>query len=165
MDCLIEVVFHLLEDLVPDAWWENEKIFNQRKSFWLCYWSWFSMVPAVPLARPSGLYLALFGYNFEKYNGVFPKCFTEFSDKNICHYSKRAKPASPATSCVRDQDATTAPARHMLETGSLNWAKFILQWFISFPEFIEFAEFNESSLHLGKTPMYSSVSRKYHLQS
>ena len=22
--------------------------------------------------------------------GVFPKCFTEFSDKNICHYSKRA---------------------------------------------------------------------------
>ena len=23
--------------------------------------------------------------------GVFPKCFTEFSDKNICHYSKRAQ--------------------------------------------------------------------------
>ena len=25
-----------------------------------------------------------------------------------------------ATSCVRDQDATTAPARYMIETGSLN---------------------------------------------
>ena len=25
-----------------------------------------------------------------------------------------------ATSCVRDQDATIAPARHMSETGSLN---------------------------------------------
>ena len=26
----------------------------------------------------------------------------------------------PATSCVREQDATTAPTRHMGETGSLN---------------------------------------------
>ena len=24
-------------------------------------------------------------------NGVFPKCFTEFSDKNICHSRKRAR--------------------------------------------------------------------------
>ena len=34
----------------------------------------------------------------------------------------------PATSYVRDQNATTVPARHMWETGSLNWAKFMLQW-------------------------------------
>ena len=46
--------------------------------------------------------------------------FSKFSDKNICHYSKRARTCQPTTSCVRDQDATTAPARHMLETGSLN---------------------------------------------
>ena len=68
-----------------------------------------------------------------------------------------------ATSCVRDQDATTEPARHVWETGSLNsvqdavteparhtWetgslnsVQFMLQWFIILPEF---AEFNETSL-------------------
>ena len=26
---------------------------------------------------------------WKEYIGVFPKCFTKFSDKNICHYSKR----------------------------------------------------------------------------
>ena len=44
-----------------------------------------------------------------------------------------------AISCVRDQDATTAPARHTLETGSLNWAQFMLL------RFIRWSEFNESS--------------------
>ena len=73
--------------------------------------------------------------------------FAEFSDKNICHYSKRAWTCHPATSCVRDQDATPVPARHMWETRSLNWAQFRLQWFIRFPEF------NEFLFHLGKTPM------------
>ena len=34
----------------------------------------------------------------------------EFSDKNICH---SVKGLEPAISCIRDQDATTAPARHM----------------------------------------------------
>ena len=33
---------------------------------------------------------------------------------------------------------------------SLNWIPFMLQWFISFPEF---DEFSESSAHLGKTPI------------
>ena len=53
--------------------------------------------------------------SFDCYNGVFPKCrteFAEFSDKNICHYSKRARTYRIATSCVRDQDATKAPATH-----------------------------------------------------
>ena len=39
--------------------------------------------------------------------------FTEFRDKNICHYSCTVKGLKPATSCTRDQDATTVPARHM----------------------------------------------------
>ena len=52
------------------------------------------------------------------------------------------KGLEPATSCARSQNATTVPARHMWETGSLNWPQFMLQWFIRFPEF---AEFNESS--------------------
>ena len=32
----------------------------------------------------------LFTCQIHCYNGFFSKCFTEFSDKNICHYSKRA---------------------------------------------------------------------------
>ena len=56
----------------------------------------------------------------------------------------------PATSCARDQDATTAPARHRWETGSLNWSQFMLQWFIRFPKFTEFTEF---LFQLGKTPL------------
>ena len=50
----------------------------------------------------------------------------------------RVKGLEPATSCVRDQDATTLPARHMWETAFLNWTQFKLQWFIRFPEFAEF---------------------------
>ena len=76
--------------------------------------------------------------------------FNEFSVKNICHYNKRAQTCHPTTSCVRDQDATTAPARHMWETGSLNWPQFMLQWFIRFPEVTEFSEF---LFQLEKTPM------------
>ena len=34
----------------------------------------------------------------------------------------------PATSCVRDQDDSTAPARYIWEKGSLNWAQFIFQY-------------------------------------
>ena len=67
--------------------------------------------------------------------GVFPKCFTEFSefsDKNI--FVITVKRLEPATSCVRIQDSTIAPTRQML------------QLFISFPEFAELAEFNQSSV-------------------
>ena len=37
--------------------------------------------------------------------------FKKFSDKNISHYT--VKGLELATSCVRDQDATTAPVTHM----------------------------------------------------
>ena len=57
------------------------------------------------------------------------------------------KGLEPVTSCIRDQDATTDPARHMWETGSSSWAQLILQWFIRFPEF---SEFNESSVPFRK---------------
>ena len=46
----------------------------------------------------------------------FLNVFTEFSDKKYLSL----KGLKPATSCERDQDATTAPARHMCETGCLN---------------------------------------------
>ena len=60
-------------------------------------------------------------HNNRFYIGVFPKCFAEFAEfsgKNICHYSKRAWTCHTEIACVRDQDATTAPKRHMWETGS-----------------------------------------------
>ena len=53
----------------------------------------------------------------------FPKCFhwiRWIQWKNICCYCKRARTCHPTTSCVRDQDDTTTPARHMWETRSLN---------------------------------------------
>ena len=78
---------------------------------------------------------------------VFLNVLTEFSDKYICHYSKRARTCHPATSRVRDQDATTVPARHMRETVSLNLVQFILQWFI------KFAEFSEFLFHSGENPL------------
>ena len=81
-------------------------------------------------------------------NWVFHKCFRWIQWQNICHYCKRAQTCHSATPCVRDQDATTALARHMWETGSLNWVQFKLQWFSRFPEF---AEFTELLFHLGKT--------------
>ena len=71
--------------------------------------------------------------------------FAEFSDKHIVITAKGFK---PAISCVRDQNATTAPTRHLWETESLNWLQFMLQWFIRIDEFAEFR------LHLGKTPLY-----------
>ena len=84
----------------------------------------------------------------------FLNVFTEFSDKNICHYLKGLK---SATSCVRNQDATTAPARHVRgrifklspihASDSLN--------------LLIFTEFNESSDPFRKTSktyiMYASA--------
>ena len=58
------------------------------------------------------------------------------------------KGLGPATSCVRDQDATTVSARHIWTPRSLNWTQFMLEWFTRFPEFAEFSEFNESSAPL-----------------
>ena len=54
--------------------------------------------------------------------------FAEFSDKiQIYHYCKRAQICHPVTPCVSDQDATTVPARQMLETGSLNGLQFMFK--------------------------------------
>ena len=46
----------------------------------------------------------------------FLNVFTEFSDKKYLSL----KGFKPATSCVKDHGATTAQARHMCQTGSLN---------------------------------------------
>ena len=47
----------------------------------------------------------------------FLNVFTEFRE---IIFVITTKGLEPATSCVRDQDTTTAPARHMSDTGSLN---------------------------------------------
>ena len=62
----------------------------------------------------------------------------------------------------KDQDATTVPERHMWETRILNWAQFILRWFIRSPEFTEFRECNESSAPFEKT-LLSSIYISRHL--
>ena len=71
--------------------------------------------------------------------------------QKICQCSKRAQTCHSATCCVRVQDATTAPARHMWETGSLNQAQFMLQWLS-----ISLNSLNSVKvpLRLGKTPLF-----------
>ena len=66
---------------------------------------------------------------FEEYFAMefFLNMKCEFIDKNI--FVITAKGLEPANSCVTDKDVTTAPARHMWETGSLNWVKVMVQWF------------------------------------
>ena len=59
-----------------------------------------------------GVHIDLVTLILEFFLNIFTE-FSEFRDKNIWHYSKRSRTRHPATSCVRDQDATTAPARHM----------------------------------------------------
>ena len=79
----------------------------------------------------------------------FLNVFTEFSDTNICRYRKRARTCHTATSCVRDQHATPAPARHMWETVSLNQAQLMLHWL---PISLNSLNSVKVLLHLGKTP-------------
>ena len=45
--------------------------------------------------------------------GVFPKCLSLNSVNLVTKKFMTLKGFEPATSCVRDQHATTAPARHM----------------------------------------------------
>ena len=49
-----------------------------------------------------------------------------------------------ATSCVRGQNTTTAPARHIWETASLNQAQIMLRWLLDSP----------NSLNLVKVPLH-----------
>ena len=90
-------------------------------------------------------------YVHESNNRVFPNCFhwiRRIQWQNICLCLKGLEPAA---SCVRDQYATTTPAIHIWETGSSNWAHFMLQWFIRFPNSLNSMKL---LLHLGKTPMW-----------
>ena len=67
--------------------------------------------------------------------------FSELSYKNIFHYNKKEIRMLPQHQ------------QHMWGTGSLNWAQFMLQWFIRFPDFAEFIEFNERAASFRKTPL------------
>ena len=68
-------------------------------------------------------------------------------------FAIRVKGFEPGTSCVRVQDATTVPARHMWKAESLNWPKFMLQWFGRFSEFADFP-FHLVKLHCLK-PLFT----------
>ena len=90
-----------------------------------------------------------FQHHFQRI-GVFPKCFHRIQRIQWQKYLS-SKELKLATSCVRDQDVA---ARHIWETGSLNWAQFMLQWFIRFPEF---AEFSESSVPRRNNSVFQMV--------
>ena len=66
----------------------------------------------------------LFAYHFVPIMNstmeFFLNVFTEFSKFNDKIFVLTIKGLEPDTSCVRDQDATTLPARRVQETGSLN---------------------------------------------
>ena len=81
---------------------------------------------------------------------------TEFNEFGVI----TVKGLEPATQSplVRDQGATTVPARHMLETGSLNQGQFMLQWLSISLNSVKVL------LHLGKTPLYPYV-QKVHVRS
>ena len=50
--------------------------------------------------------------------------------------------------CVRNRHVITAPGRHRQQRGPLNWANFMLHWFMRNPEFTEFL------FHLRKTELF-----------
>ena len=110
-------------------WWKEQ----QQKCFGLFVTKLQSFILTVRFVRfpEFPLYLRKTPSSIEFFLNVVTE-FAEFSDKNICHYSKRAQTCHPATSCVRDQDATTAPARqlspiHASVIYQIPWIRWI-QW-------------------------------------
>ena len=81
---------------------------------------------------------------FEFSLNVFTE-FSEFSDKNIFHYNKRAWTCKLL--CKRPGCYHSTSKTHVKDRIFKLSPKFILQWFISFPEFTEFL------FYLGKTPV------------
>ena len=71
------------------------------------------------------------------------KCFTEFtefSDKNICHYNKRTRTCHTTASCERDQDDSIAPTRHTCRDRIFKLNPIHASVIFRFPEFAEFSE-------------------------
>ena len=79
----------------------------------------------------------------EKSNGVFPKCFQWICWIQWQKYLITVKVLEPATQPPLVWETSMLP-QHQLDTcerqETLNWAQFMLQWFIWFPEFAEFSE-------------------------
>ena len=80
--------------------------------------------------------------------GVFPTCFhwNQWIQKQKYLSSKGLK---LATSCARQQDATTVPTQHIWETESLNWTQFMLR---DLSHSLNSLNSMKVLLHLGKTP-------------
>ena len=70
--------------------------------------------------------------NSKWHTWIFPKCFHWVQQSVTKIFVTAIKVFEPAISCVRDQDVTTVPARHMCRS------KYLLQWFIRLPGFPEF---------------------------
>ena len=63
-------------------------------------------------------------------SGISPKSFYLNSANSVTKniFVITGKGLKPGTSCVRDQDSTTAATRHIWEAWSLKWAQFMLEW-------------------------------------
>ena len=85
---------------------------------------WNGSGPNAPLDLPMMLFFEkpshdIKGFNHQSFlhpQDVFSE-FSKFSEKTFAIIVERLE---PATSCVRDEDTTKVPPRHMSETGSLN---------------------------------------------
>ena len=83
-------------------------------------------------------------------SGIFLKCFTEFRDKNMCHYSKRVRTCHLLCKRSRCYHSTS-------ETGSLNW---IQSMFSDLSDSLNSLNSMKVLHYLGKTP----VNFKFHPQ-
>ena len=75
--------------------------------------------------------------------------FCEFSDRNIFHYSKRARTCHPVTSCERPRCYHSSSQINVRDR-IFKLTQIHASVIINLPEF---AEFNEFLFHLGKTPV------------
>ena len=84
-------------------------------------------------------FLAGAGESLSTFFATYPSFFSNELCRSykICRACKVITVFEPVSFCVRDQHAASAPGRHR---GSSNGPKFMLQWFIWFPELTEFCE-------------------------
>ena len=79
--------------------------------------------------------VVFYHWSFNWPNGVFPKSFIKFCDKNICLYSKTVRTCNSVTSCVRDQDATAVPAKTQVKDMIFKLSPIHVSLIFRFPEF------------------------------
>ena len=95
-------------------------------------------------------------------NWVSPKYFHWIRRIHWKIFVITVKGLYPATICVRNMDATTVPARHLLETRFLNWTYLCFSDLSDSPNSLNSMKV---LLHLGKTPiLYNTIDKRCFLK-